>query len=32
MYNQQIITAIMIISNNTLEDIIRKEYLKNKQA
>ena len=32
IYNRQIITATMIIINNTLKDIIRKEYLKNKQA
>ena len=32
MYNQQVITAIMIISNDTLEDIIYKEYLRDKQA
>ena len=32
MYNWQIITAIIIISNNVLEDIIWKRYLKNKQA
>ena len=32
IYNWQIITGIMIISNDMLEDIIQKEYLKNKQA
>ena len=31
-YNTQIITIIMIIINDALENIIRKEYLKNKQA
>ena len=32
IYNTQIITVIMIITNSELKDIIQAEYLKNKQA
>ena len=32
MYNHRILTVIMIITNDKLENIIQDEYLKNKQA